>query len=129
MDGSNTTPSPQLVEANRRLYELRTQAQARRQATGLPADQARQVESDLPWNVAVPETTKPAITAEKIAALPAHLGWGSEALTAVLRRRQQEFECGDDDEDLSRAEPRETLKLRSLTISNLRAAVCKRISG
>ncbi|MCI0558721.1 MAG: hypothetical protein MN733_09515 [Nitrososphaera sp.] len=107
MDGSNTTPSPQLLEANRRLYELRAQAQAQRQATGLPADRARQAESDPPWGVATPE--KPATTAEKIAALPDHLGWGSEALTAILRRRRQESERVGANQGLSQAEQREWL--------------------
>jgi hypothetical protein len=108
MDGSSTTPSPQLGEANRRLYALRTQAQAQRQAAGSAADQARQVESVPPWNVAASQ--KPATTAEKIAALPDHLGWGSEALTAVLRRQRQESERVDaNNQGLSQAEPREWL--------------------
>ena len=107
MDGSNTTPSPQLVEANRRLYELRAQAQAQRQAAELPADQARQVESDPPWDAAASQ--KPATTAEKIATLPDHLGWGSEALTAVLRRQRQESKRVDaNNQGLSQAEPWET---------------------
>ena len=117
MDGSNTTPSPQLVEANRRLYELRAQAQAQRQAAELPADQARQVESDPPWDAAASQ--KPATTAEKMATLPDHLGWGSEALTAVLRRRQQESERVDDDQGLSQAEPRDWLaRLSDTALSN-----------
>lgn len=117
MDGSNTTPLPQLLEANRRLYELRAQAQAQRQAAELPADQARQVESDPPWGAAASQ--KPATTAEKIATLPDHLGWGSEALTAVLRRRQQESERVDDDQGLSQAEPRDWLaRLSDTAVSN-----------
>ncbi|HRQ41606.1 MAG TPA: hypothetical protein PLD25_27110 [Chloroflexota bacterium] len=120
MDGSNTTPSPQLLEANRRLYALRIQAQAQRQAAGLPADRVRQPESDLPWHEAAPQ--KPATTAEKIAALPDHLGWGSEALTAVLRRRRQESGCVDDDQGLSRAEPRETAGSNSIPTNNAQAA-------
>ena len=117
MDGSNTTPSPQLVEANRRLYELRAQAQAQRQATELPADQARQVESDLPWDAAASQ--KLATTAEKIAVLPDHLGWGSEALTAVLRRRRQEAECVDDAQGLSQAEPRDTVVSNSTSTNRV----------
>ncbi|MCZ7673918.1 MAG: hypothetical protein M5U34_45720 [Chloroflexi bacterium] len=117
MDGSNTTPSPQLIEANRRLYALRTQAQAQRQAAGLPADRVRQPESDPPWDAAASQ--KPATTAEKIAVLPDHLGWGSEALTAVLRRRQQESECVDDDQGFSQAEPRDWLShLSDTAVSN-----------
>ena len=117
MDGSNTTPSPQLAEANRRLYELRSQARAQCQAAGLPADRARQAEGELPWDAASPE--KPATTAEKIAALPDHLGWGSEVLTAVLRRQQQEFECVDDDQGLSRAEASDWLaRLSDTAVSN-----------
>ncbi|MFQ5436007.1 MAG: hypothetical protein ACE5FD_14125, partial [Anaerolineae bacterium] len=117
MDGSNTTPSPQLVEANRRLYALRAQAQAQRQTAELPADRAPQAESDPPWDAAASQ--EPATMAEKIAALPGHLGWGSEALTAVLRRRQQESECVGDEQGLSQAEPRDWLShLSDTTVSN-----------
>ena len=96
MDGSTTIPSPQLLEANRRLYELRAQTQAQRQSCGLSVDQVRQAGDDLPWETTAPPAVEPTATAETIAALPEHLGWGSEALTAVLHRQWQE---SDNDQD------------------------------
>jgi hypothetical protein len=89
MDGSPTTPSAQLLEANRQLYELRSQARAQRLVTGLPVEQDCPAEADPPWDIAAPEKLT---VAELIATLPDHLGWGSEALTRALRQgrgRQQ----------------------------------------
>ena len=91
MDPSTIVPSPQLMAANQRLHALRAQAQAARQAADLPdasADVGKsgQLAETLPWVTAAPQ---PASPAEVLAALPAHLGWGSAALTAVLRRREQ----------------------------------------
>jgi hypothetical protein len=70
MDDRAPTTSPQLLAANRRLHKLRREMQAKRKAS-----------IGAPWDLA---DTAPA---EEIAALPPHLGWGSEALTANLRRR------------------------------------------
>ena len=113
MDSSTATPSPQLLEANRRLCELRAKAQALRQAAGLPAAQMRRAESDPPWDAATPKQLTP--MAEAIGALPDHLGWGSGGLTAVLRRRRQESDCAGNNQGLSRAEPMEWLAGLSCT--------------
>lgn len=88
MDDSAPTASLQLVAANRRLYELRAEVQAQRRAAGMPVQHPRQRDDVLPWK---PRTSSPhdaTTVAEAISALPDHLGWGSETLTAVLRRRQ-----------------------------------------
>ena len=103
MDDRMTTASPELLAANRRLYLLRTQAQAqhpaactpaehlaltRTQAQGSPATRlaaASPANGEIGFSTAVPRpetATLPRI----VASLPAHLGWGSEPLTAVLRR-------------------------------------------
>ncbi|MCA9874000.1 MAG: hypothetical protein KC441_10100, partial [Anaerolineales bacterium] len=68
-----TQPSPELLAANQRLLALRRQ-QMRREP-GVDAG-CHQPNASLEW---------PALLE-----LPEHLGWGSAALTAVLRRRQ----CG-----------------------------------
>lgn len=91
MDPSTIVPSPQLVAANQRLHALRAQAQAARQAADLSdastdVGKSGQVAETPPWATATP---RPASTTEVLAALPPHLGWGSAALTAVLRRREQ----------------------------------------
>jgi hypothetical protein len=105
MDGSTTTPSPQLLEANRRLYELRDQARMQRLAIGLPVDQGCATGDDLPWDIAAPEQMT---TAELIATLPSHLGWGSAALTAVLRRQSRESGCNGEERRMSSGESEET---------------------
>lgn len=65
-----------LAEANERLYALRRQAQAQRQA--LP-DMPGRTESLLP--------EQESSAAAPLTSLPAHLGWGSAPLTALLRRQ------------------------------------------
>ncbi len=65
----NTQPSPELLAANQRLLALRQQQTCREPGVKSLASQARE---PLTWS-ALPE-------------LPAHLGWGSAAFTAVLRR-------------------------------------------
>ena len=82
MDGFTTTPSPNLQEANRRLHQLRTQAQGQRQIDGLFYSRS--------------ESVSPATAMESAAAasLPTHLGWGSKPLSAVIR--QQQPACADD---------------------------------
>lgn len=92
MNGSTTPPSPLLLAANRLLYERRRQAQAQSQT--LARVETGQAEDTAPWAVA--DSPAPATTAAKIAALPDHLGWGSQALTAVTRRHQQAM--GQEDE-------------------------------
>lgn len=83
---SGYSPSPALLQANRRLYELRKQTQAARPFTESPPEEAPVYERGA---TAVPA---PPI-AETIETLPEHLGWGSEAVTAVVRtgyQRQRE---------------------------------------
>ncbi len=80
MDDCHITPSPQLLQANRRLYALREQVQAARRLA------AKRQDDDLPWDSPVPEQPQASV-ADQVAALPSHLGWESQAVTAVLRRR------------------------------------------
>ncbi|HRQ42447.1 MAG TPA: hypothetical protein PLD25_31410 [Chloroflexota bacterium] len=97
MDVSAVTPSPQLLAANRRLQELRTQVQAQRQASG--GYKSAPPVSALPWDAPAPPlavaTVAPTAT---IATLPEHLGWGSERLTAVTRRQRESLTGGEDHE-------------------------------
>ena len=88
MDRFTTTPSPNLQEANRRLHQLRRQAQGQRQIDGLFYSRS--------------ESVSPATAMESAAAasLPTHLGWGSEPLSAVIR--QQQPACVDESEWLHR---------------------------
>ena len=76
MDGSCTSPTAQLLAANRRLHQLRAAVQAQRQAVagGHPAGQPRP--GAVPQNAGHPA---PGV-------LPPSVGWGSQPLTAVLRR-------------------------------------------
>jgi hypothetical protein len=67
-----THPSPALIEANRQLLEQRQ----RLQTASRPAEQGSGEEKR-------PVGLEPAF-------LPAHLGWGSARLTAILRRRQKQ---------------------------------------
>lgn len=65
--------SPALLAANQKLLALRAQMQAQRQV-----DSAAKLLPAAATNIPT-----------AIAALPAHLGWGSHALTAAVRRRQR----------------------------------------
>ncbi|MGH2538800.1 MAG: hypothetical protein ACRDHL_15535, partial [Candidatus Promineifilaceae bacterium] len=89
MDDRAATASPLLLEANRRLHALRAQVQAKRPGSGPAAEPLCWVKEDLPWTPRPGSLSDLAAAAEKVNALPAHLGWGSQALTASLRRRQQ----------------------------------------
>jgi hypothetical protein len=85
MDAS-ATPSTALLEANRRLYELRAQAQAEHRLSvppcaGCRAPGAGQIVAENP----LPNPDGPLLLPD----LPLHLGWESEAFTAVLRAAQQ----------------------------------------
>ena len=78
-------PSPCLRAANQRLLELRAQAQARRLAASSPDQTSRAVAGCLPW--VEPETPPVSEQLRQLpAVLPDHLGWGSEALSRVLRQ-------------------------------------------
>ena len=88
-----TYPSPALVEANRRLLEQRQQVAAAH----------RPAELSPPAEKAAAAAERPAdIT---LAILPAHLGWGSTGLTAVLRRQQKQPAEQPADETQSRPAP------------------------
>ncbi|MBK8989736.1 MAG: hypothetical protein IPM39_27370 [Chloroflexi bacterium] len=98
-----TAASPELLAANRRLYQLRTQTQAQRPAACALAEQsalarpqanpepvvrlaaASPADGERGFSAAVP-CPETAALPQIIASLPAHLGWGSEPLAAVLRR-------------------------------------------
>lgn len=95
MDGSIAPSSPPLEAVTRRLDEWRAQKQTQ-----------RQVGDASPWKATAPSATEPNTATETITAiatLPAHLGWGSEAQTAILRRRllrrQREANRADNDQD------------------------------
>jgi hypothetical protein len=79
MNPAKKTVSPALLKANRRLYELRQLVCPPGQADNKTADS----QQAPPWDKVESEPTN-----EPLAAVPAHLGWGSARLTAVLRRRQ-----------------------------------------
>ena len=68
MSERSVMPSPQLLAANEYLYQLRAQR------TGVP------------WSVTPVAPPQPQPPQPQSAELPSHLGWGSAALTAVLRR-------------------------------------------
>jgi hypothetical protein len=76
-------PSPALLAANRRLYELRAQAQVERLAAGGCRPRGQQL---------VPGLAEPALRNAgfrvSIADLPDHLGWESQVFTVVMRRAQ-----------------------------------------
>lgn len=93
MDGSLATPSAPLLEANRQLHALREQLKGQRQLNE-PARLPGQPSDGLPWNA--DGSVRDGALLESLAALPDHLGWGSAALTAVLRRRQQAANAVDD---------------------------------
>ena len=77
MDAAKKAVSSALEEANRRLYELRQQACG-------------------PGRPVVSQPVRDDSAAEPVAAIPEHLGWGSERLTAVLRQRQhRQSKIGD----------------------------------
>jgi hypothetical protein len=84
MDGSIAIHSPQLLEANRQLLALRKQVKEKRRMVASAAADAQESAAGLPWDYAASGEEGPGASA----VLPRHLGWGSEALTAVLRRRQ-----------------------------------------
>ncbi|MCI0728558.1 MAG: hypothetical protein L0332_17815 [Chloroflexi bacterium] len=98
MDAVATTPSPALEEANRRLYELRAKVQAERPVASEPLPTTRgrwQTSGGRPLQgdgqpLATVEKlgglveTAPT-TVERVAVLPDHLGWDSEAATRAIR--------------------------------------------
>ncbi|MBK8935538.1 MAG: hypothetical protein IPM76_25100 [Chloroflexi bacterium] len=67
----NIQPSPELLAANQRLLALRQQQTCREPEVDSLDSQAREP-----------------LTRSELSELPAHLGWGSAAFTAVLRRHQ-----------------------------------------
>jgi hypothetical protein len=75
-------PPPALLEANRRLYELRAQTQVERLAAGVCRPHGQQP---------VPSLAEPPLRnagSAVLADLPDHLGWESQVFTAVMRRAQ-----------------------------------------
>ena len=96
MDGFQATSSPQLEAANQRLYALREQARAKRQSPGAPDHLPRSADKGLPWDAGASQPSDS--TASTIAALPGHLGWGSQTLTAALRRQAHESSSDDADD-------------------------------
>ncbi len=80
MPDSKATLSLSLAEANQRLYELRRQAQVERPVSGSPLQ--------------VRDASPVVSAAVRPGTLPAHLGWGSTPLTALLRRGQARSQPG-----------------------------------
>ena len=96
MDDYTVPTSPELLAANRRLNELRARVQAERPAIDAPggrtAVSCRRSPALLtagPADTAVSDAASPDVAEQLaiIAALPSHLGWGSEAVTAVFRQQ------------------------------------------
>ncbi len=96
MDDYTVPTSPELLAANRRLNELRARVQAERPAIDAPggrtAVSCRRSPAQLtagPADTAVSDAVSPDVAEQLaiIAALPSHLGWGSEAVTAVFRQQ------------------------------------------
>ena len=96
MDDYTVPTSPELLAANRRLNELRTRVQAERPAIDAPGGRTavfcRRSPALLtagPADTAVSDAASPDVAEQLaiIAALPSHLGWGSEAVTAVFRQQ------------------------------------------
>lgn len=85
MVAASRTPSPQLLEANRRLRRLRGELQ-----------KPRTVDRSLAQKEKVPASTAEAessASADRYRVLPAHLGWESENLSQALRRAQDRQEA------------------------------------
>ncbi len=125
MDGSNPTPSSQLLEANRTLYELRVQAQVQRQTANVQHPTGKKRYSGTSHKG---DHSLKTDCCSFIAHLPDHLGWGSEVLTAVLRHCHQESDYVDNSQDwlkhlldLSREESRDTAVSSSSTINNIQS--------
>ncbi|MCB0000761.1 MAG: hypothetical protein KDE56_33585, partial [Anaerolineales bacterium] len=93
MDGSLATPSAQLLEANRQLHALREQINGQRQLAESAGSRVR-YSGDLPWNAGTDSSDR--LPVDMPATFPRHLGWGSAALTAVLRRQQRSSGFVDD---------------------------------
>ena len=111
MDDFPATPSARLAAANQRLYALREQLRVQRRVDGASRELARREGNDLPWDA---DDSKPsASVTAPIATLPGHLGWGSCALTAVLRRHSQE--AGSDE-----AAPEWLVRIRETAVSTAR---------
>ena len=105
MDDYTVPASPELLAANCRLRELRARVQAERQSerqspdapdghTAVCGQQATMLPTAGPADTAVSAAAArvaafPDVAEQLaiIAALPSHLGWGSEAVTAVLRQQ------------------------------------------
>ncbi|MCA9995055.1 MAG: hypothetical protein KDE56_04870, partial [Anaerolineales bacterium] len=97
MDAETRGTSPTLLAANRRLYTLREQCRLREQQE-LHGQWAVVEERPFP-TTPVAKPTIPTI-ATAVAAMPAHLGWGSVAVTRVVRgvgsRGAEEWKsCGE----------------------------------
>ena len=95
MNGSLTAPSAQLLEANRQLHALREQIKSQCQLTESAGSRVR-CSGDLPWNADADSSDR--LPVDLPTTLPRHLGWGSAALTAVLRRQQWSSGFVDDDQ-------------------------------
>lgn len=93
MDGSLATPSAHLLEANLKLHALREQLKGQRQLVE-PADLQERHSNGLLRHA--DGSVRDGASLEPPAVLPNHLGWGSAALTAVLRHRQQAANTVDD---------------------------------
>ena len=101
MASAASTPSPALLAANNRLLVLRAQTQ------GTQFAPAQTPTSNIPTAVSASATAKEAVAialspatdwSTVVSQLPTHLGWGSQALSHVLRQQSQ-FVTGTDGSD------------------------------
>jgi len=76
MDELKAVPSPLLQEANRQLHHLRAQGQKQRETHATFYIK----EDGAPSPLAVVEAS--------VVSIPIHLGWGSDAVSAVIRQQQ-----------------------------------------
>lgn len=91
---SQPVSSATLLDANKRLLQLRELHQTTCQLPDPDVWQGRlhdlSRESDVPRKIGLPQLT------ELLTSLPEHLGWGSVAATAILRKQVREGEvCGN----------------------------------
>lgn len=96
------TPSPELVEANRRLYELRERVQADKALAVGPE------RLDASGCLLPVLNCQPCLVAESHslindlpAGLPAHLGWGSAAITKAIRASRNRRDKENDNSEVT----------------------------
>lgn len=103
MNASPSSPSPALLRVTQRLYELKQQAQSHKTASD-QSNAKRPFPTIPPWAEAKP-TTAPLTTTDAVFKLPAHLGWGSTAVTAAIRTTAKKQKQSPTDKPLRAGQP------------------------